>query len=574
MADVSARICPEDVVCLISDPGTPGMVCCVGEDTDARGAPPTAHVYWLRELDNDRMEPITDLRILDRALLHGDTVIHNKRKGVVTATKIFVDMRYSDGSTVSLVDTAHLKHLQPFRQGNWVVADGWLGRVLSCREDVIVQFTDDSQCLVSSSANGELHAVQKMYERSPFFPSMEVKAASAETFLNAHWITGAYRKHKTGVIASTRPSEVLVAWVAALQGSSSQPPATSCLPEQLKLLNHFGHTWWRLGDRSVYVRPDSLRSAKGALQVDDLHNCCEIVGTHTEVDIKYLDGSTAARVPATSTLMVNPGPHEFYPGDLVCDKDPVDKDRGAISVVLSADERSRMASVRRVMPIRTKAEEGFPREEEAAVTTSVFDLVAHPDFSFRIGDAVLRLDASSSQSNFLRSFAPFAPLAPLAASKGVHGSSGLENGEERGARRAASANDAVDKKNEACWNAERAEAAAGTVGEVMDVMADGMVVVAWLGDAGTSPVHPEQIYRVAIEEEVEDAMFYQEEGGFPAGASSAAVPPRSATTTLVANRLLVALPEPVTRLVPPETCSQRCGAWATRSYAYQSSEYW
>jgi hypothetical protein len=97
MADVSARICPEDVVCLISDPGTPGMVCCVGEDTDARGAPPTAHVYWLRELDNDRMEPITDLRILDRALLHGDTVIHNKRKGVVTATKIFVDMRYSDG---------------------------------------------------------------------------------------------------------------------------------------------------------------------------------------------------------------------------------------------------------------------------------------------------------------------------------------------------------------------------------------------------------------------------------------------------------------------------------------------
>ena len=40
----------------------------------------------------------------------------------------------------------------------------------------------------------------------------------------------------------------------------------------------------------------------------------------------------------------------------MCDKDPLDKDRGAISVVLSADERSRMASVRRVLPVRAKGE--------------------------------------------------------------------------------------------------------------------------------------------------------------------------------------------------------------------------
>jgi hypothetical protein len=51
----------------------PGMVCCVGEDTENRHAQPSAHVYWLRENDNDRMEPISELRILDRALLHGDT---------------------------------------------------------------------------------------------------------------------------------------------------------------------------------------------------------------------------------------------------------------------------------------------------------------------------------------------------------------------------------------------------------------------------------------------------------------------------------------------------------------------
>lgn len=66
------QICPEDVVSLISDPSTPGMVCCVGDNADSTTAP-TAHVYWLRENDNDRMELISDLTIIDRALLHGDT---------------------------------------------------------------------------------------------------------------------------------------------------------------------------------------------------------------------------------------------------------------------------------------------------------------------------------------------------------------------------------------------------------------------------------------------------------------------------------------------------------------------
>jgi len=74
VADSSAaRICPEDVVCLTSDPSTPGMVCCVGEDLDTSSSSPTAHVYWLREHDNDRMEHISELSIIDRSLLHGDT---------------------------------------------------------------------------------------------------------------------------------------------------------------------------------------------------------------------------------------------------------------------------------------------------------------------------------------------------------------------------------------------------------------------------------------------------------------------------------------------------------------------
>jgi len=40
----------------------------------------------------------------------------------------------------------------------------------------------------------------------------------------------------------------------------------------------------------------------------------------------------------------------------------------------------------------------------------------------------------------------------------------------------------------------------GVVGEVIEVMGNGRVLVAWLGDTPTA-VHPEEIYRLAIEDE-------------------------------------------------------------------------
>ena len=42
-------------------------------------------------------------------------VIHGKRKGLVSSTKIMVDLRYGDGVIINNVDTKQLKHLQPFR---------------------------------------------------------------------------------------------------------------------------------------------------------------------------------------------------------------------------------------------------------------------------------------------------------------------------------------------------------------------------------------------------------------------------------------------------------------------------
>jgi len=109
---------------------------------------------------------------------------------------------------VQNVDTKSLKHLQPFRQGSWVVSDCWLGRVVSYRDDVVVNFDDGSQCLVTTTTNGELVAAQKMYERSPLFPSMLVKAGQYYSFKEAQWIKGSYNKQKQGKHRSITGSRV------------------------------------------------------------------------------------------------------------------------------------------------------------------------------------------------------------------------------------------------------------------------------------------------------------------------------------------------------------------------------
>ena len=42
------------------------------------------------------------------------------------------------------------------------------------------------------------------------------------TYMRAHRLRGSYSKQKQGTIASTRPAEVIVAWIAALQVAVSR----------------------------------------------------------------------------------------------------------------------------------------------------------------------------------------------------------------------------------------------------------------------------------------------------------------------------------------------------------------
>ena len=125
-----------------------------------------------------------------------------------------------------------------------------------------------------------------------------------------------------------------------------------------------------------------------------------------------------------------------------------------------------------------RAGDGGRAAEREEITCSVFDLQAHPDFSFRMGDVVLRLDAG-----ILDGLARYCQWDPT-------GSWSEDGGEQ------------------SYMLQRRPAAVVGTVGEVIDVDKTGYVLVAWL-EGEVTRVHPEGIYRVAIEEEMEEALFYQ-----------------------------------------------------------------
>ena len=173
--------------------------------------------------------------------------------------------------------------------------------------------------------------------------------------------------------------------------------------------------------------------------------------------------------------------------------------------------------------------------EPEETTCSVFDLQAHPDFSFRIGDVVLRLDAGAEHKHTSTYTYTRIGFAAVGMSMNLdddnvilkeHDEEGTEDddgefgmglGNEEAEGLSAVGEEGASGESDFAQEAhgssfmmrgDNAAAGVGIVGEVMDIEKTGYVLVAWLGGQVTR-VHPEEIYRVAIEDEMEDALFYR-----------------------------------------------------------------
>jgi len=157
--------------------GQLGWVCCITPESDE------AHTYWQPRSGipaADSREPLKALECADRALIPGDIVRrcdiaagesqdHGGRDrdamGMVVGTEVMLDLQVlgekaspKEPTIRKAVPASSLRHLVPIRLVTWVVhrADGWLGRVQSWDEDLILRFKERALPTASLASAGLL----------------------------------------------------------------------------------------------------------------------------------------------------------------------------------------------------------------------------------------------------------------------------------------------------------------------------------------------------------------------------------------------------------------------------------
>ena len=99
---------------------------------------------WLGGTERVEIEPNADLRVVDRAFLHGDVVARAEdalgAQGVAAAVHLDLDLRFADGSLVRGVNARRVAHVRAFRPGHYVAYGDWVGKI----HDVCLLYTSPS----------------------------------------------------------------------------------------------------------------------------------------------------------------------------------------------------------------------------------------------------------------------------------------------------------------------------------------------------------------------------------------------------------------------------------------------
>jgi len=236
------------------------------------------------------------------------------------------------------VPASSLRHLVPIRLVTWVVhrTDGWLGRVQSWDEDLVIRFTGTSspcQCRVRAANLKQGIAISESFYRD-FFPGLNVSVSLQDIrsgALECEWLTGdvstmASRfgdntnaqagssppQRVEAVIEEVRVGTVRVEWLAQVplrRGWCAERPPRSDGCQDDSLLFLLGEaecsSRWALGDR---------------LRLDGQVPVAEVCSVETFVDVRWQDDALSVRVPAKELQLCNPDAFSFFPSELVCQR--------------------------------------------------------------------------------------------------------------------------------------------------------------------------------------------------------------------------------------------------------------
>ncbi|KAG0614322.1 hypothetical protein M758_6G168100 [Ceratodon purpureus] len=501
---VDVQLFQEDVVVSLANPGRIGMVTRVGGDSDSDSDSSdeededgehdraleegSARIVWIDS--HESVEKVTDIKVVDRAFMHGDVVALASdplgQTGTVVDVDMAVDLELSGKETVRGVDSRVLRRVRGLAPGDNVIHGHWLGRLEEVLDNVTVVFDDGSKCKVQHAEPGRLVPSSESLmddTESPYYPGQRVRAASSGVFKNAKWLRGTWKANRMeGTVVDVEAGMVIVYWIAVSALNSSTVPSEEQDPKDLVPMTFFNHTNWQIGDRALLPQglkapveeaggmsdatseagvldvrngePSLLEGPSGSTGEDaagptpsadaavdevadeaaagvtapkqrkisklrkvtrkerkatrkdkNVEKAALVVNTRTCVDILWQDGTRSSKVNSCSLVPVEHlGDHDFWPEQYVLEQGPdgddMDNEVRRIGILKSVDAKQRTAVVRWLKPVSRPEELREFGEEE---TVSVYELIGHPDYTYCLGDVVIRLspapcDVSDSQA--------------------------------------------------------------------------------------------------------------------------------------------------------------------------------
>mmetsp|Transcript_17619 Transcript_17619/g.49241 ORF Transcript_17619/g.49241 Transcript_17619/m.49241 type:complete len:1167 (-) Transcript_17619:484-3984(-) len=266
-----AKVITEDVVCLACNGSLLGLVSETPDEEDEEGPEyeepdplmeGQVRVCWLD--GEERVEELAIVRVVDRALMHGDIITLSNdplgQTGHVVGVQLWVDLEGPDKACIKGVPSPRLQHIRPMRAGLYVVCRSWLGRVLDVSDSVTVQFDDGSMCKVNQANPDRLYPANFAKEdifadedQSPYYPGQQVRCDTAQVFRHAKWLQGSFRNKLEGVVVHVEPVEVEVEWLVSCKvgDQAGQAPDEIANPRDLTIFSYFSYTCWQLGDRAL-----------------------------------------------------------------------------------------------------------------------------------------------------------------------------------------------------------------------------------------------------------------------------------------------------------------------------------
>ncbi|CAK9208764.1 unnamed protein product [Sphagnum jensenii] len=390
-----------------------------------------ARILWLNS--DKSTEELNGLEVLDRVLMHGDIVASALdplgQTGTVVHVEMYVDLDLSKDlrDIVQDVDSRILRRVRAFNPGDYVINGHWLGRVEDVVDNVTVLFKDGSKCKVFQADIDRLVPVSEIPlfdKESPYYPGQRVRGASPRALKGAKWLRGSWKATRMeGTVVDVEAGSVLVHWISASATHSSAVPSEQQEAKNLVPMMCFAHTNWQLGDRTllpegklngVTMAGTHGDSAAAVLDEDFAENLEEeaqqserdlllpsstlVVNTRTVVDVLWQDGTQSNQVSACSLIPVDHlGDHDFWPERYVLERgsdgEGLENEVRRVGVVKTVDAKQRTAFVRWLKPVdRPEQLREFDREE----TVSVYELLEHPDYTYCLGDVVIRLPVALS----------------------------------------------------------------------------------------------------------------------------------------------------------------------------------